>query len=54
MLSEDAAQLFVPAMISIAPPNQAAQRVRFLLTQTYVKTASGWQLMTIETMPSAS
>jgi ketosteroid isomerase-like protein len=46
-LSPGVAQLFVPAVFTIAPAGQTAQPRRFLLTQLYVKTASGWKLTTI-------
>ena len=45
--SPGVAQLFVPAVFTIAPPGQTAQPRRFLLTQIYVKSASGWKLTTI-------
>jgi ketosteroid isomerase-like protein len=50
-LSPGAAQLFVPAVFTIAPKGQTAQPRRFLLTQIYVKTASGWKLATILPFP---
>jgi hypothetical protein len=46
-LSPGVAQLFVPAVFTIAPAGQTAQPRRFLLTQVYVKTAGGWRLATI-------
>ena len=46
-LSPGVAELFVPAVFTIAPAGQAAQPRRFLLTQIYVKTAGGWRLTTI-------
>ena len=46
-LSPGAAQLFVPAVFTIAPPGQAAQPRNFLLTQIYVRTSDGWKLSTI-------
>jgi len=50
-LSPGVAQLFVPAVFTIAPAGQTAQPRRFLLTQVYVKTASGWRLSTILPFP---
>lgn len=50
-LSPQVAQLFVPAVFTIAPPGQTAQPRRFLLTQVYVKTDSGWRLATILPFP---
>ncbi len=46
-LSPAVAELFVPAVFTIAPAGQTAQLRRFLLTQIYVKTAGGWRLTTI-------
>ena len=45
-LSPVVAQLFVPAVFTIAPAGQVAQPRRFLMTQIYVKTANGWKLST--------
>ena len=50
-LSPVVAQLFVPAVFTIGPPGQAAQPRKFLLTQIYVKVASGWKLSTILPFP---
>ncbi|SRR6266446_1002731 len=50
-LSSGAAQLFVPAVFTIAPAGQAAQTRNFLLTQIYVRTNSGWRLATILPFP---
>lgn len=50
-LAPGVAQLFVPAVFTIAPAGQTAQPRRFLLTQIYVKTAEGWKLATILPFP---
>jgi uncharacterized protein (TIGR02246 family) len=50
-LSPGVAQLFVPAVFTIAPAGETAQPRRFLLTQIYVKTADGWRLATILPFP---
>jgi ketosteroid isomerase-like protein len=50
-LSPEAAQLFVPAVFTIAPAGQTAQPRNFLLTQIYVRTNSGWRLATILPFP---
>jgi len=50
-LSPGSAQLFVPAVFTIAPPGQTAQPRNFLLTQIYVRTADGWKLATILPFP---
>ena len=50
-LAPGAAQLFVPAVFTIAPPGQTAQPRNFLLTQIYVKTGNGWRLTTILPFP---
>jgi ketosteroid isomerase-like protein len=46
-LSPGVAQLFVPAVFTIAPASQPVQPRRFLLTQTYAKTPHGWKLASI-------
>jgi uncharacterized protein (TIGR02246 family) len=53
-LAPEVAQLFVPATISVAPAGQVASPREFLLTQMYVKRASGWKLTTIVTTPASS
>jgi ketosteroid isomerase-like protein len=50
-LSSDVAQLFVPAVFTIAPAGQTAQPRNFLLTQIYLRTNSGWRLATILPFP---
>jgi len=50
-LTPGVAELFVPAVFTIAPPGQAAQPRRFLLTQLYVKGRDGWKLSTILPFP---
>jgi hypothetical protein len=50
-LSPGAAQLFVPAVFTIAPAGQTAQPRNFLLTQIYVRTIDGWRLATILPFP---
>ena len=50
-LAPGVAQLFVPAVFTIAPPGQAAQPRRFLLTQLYVKGRAGWKISTILPFP---
>jgi len=50
-LGPGVAQLFVPAIFTIAPPGQAAQPRRFLLTQLYVKGRDGWKISTILPFP---
>jgi uncharacterized protein (TIGR02246 family) len=50
-LSPGAAQLFVPAVFTIAPAGQTAVPRNFLLTQIYVKTNDGWRLTTILPFP---
>jgi ketosteroid isomerase-like protein len=50
-LAPGVAQLFVPAVFTIAPPGQAAQPRRFLLTQLYVKERDGWKISTILPFP---
>jgi hypothetical protein len=52
-LSADVAQLVVPAMITFAPGGQRATPSPFLLTQIYIRTASGWKLSSILTVPAA-
>jgi uncharacterized protein (TIGR02246 family) len=53
VLSSQVVQLFVPAMITIAPKGEVARARRFLLTQIYVNTPHGWKLATIVTIPAA-
>ena len=50
-LAPGVAQLFVPAVFTIAPAGQAAQPRRFLLTQLYVKGRDGWKISTILPVP---
>jgi ketosteroid isomerase-like protein len=50
-LSPGAAQLFVPAVFTVAPPDQTAQPRNFLLTQIYIRTNDGWRLATILPFP---
>ena len=52
VLSSQVVQLFVPAMITIAPKGEVARARRFLLTQIYVNTPLGWKLATIVTIPA--
>jgi uncharacterized protein (TIGR02246 family) len=52
VLSSHVVQLFVPAMITIAPKGEVARARRFLLTQIYVSTPLGWKLATIVTIPA--
>jgi ketosteroid isomerase-like protein len=50
-LSPDAAQLFVPAVFTIAPAGQTASPRNFLLNQIYVRTNSGWRLAVLLPFP---
>jgi ketosteroid isomerase-like protein len=50
-LAPGVAQLFVPAVFTIAPSGQAAQPRRFLLTQLFVKGRDGWKISTILPFP---
>ena len=44
-------QLFVPMQFMIGPPGQPAQPVRFLMTQTLVRTSNGWRITAILPIP---
>jgi hypothetical protein len=50
-LSENVAQLFAPAVFTIAPPTQTAQPKSFLIIQIYLMTAQGWKISTILPLP---
>jgi hypothetical protein len=51
VLTETAAQLFVPIMFNIGPPGQPAPDAPFLMNQTLVKTAGGWRIASILPIP---
>lgn len=50
--SGEVAQLVVPAAITIGTPGETKAPQRFVLVQTYTKSADGWRLATIVTVPS--
>jgi ketosteroid isomerase-like protein len=47
MLGEGAAQVFVPIVFTIGPPNQQPQQTKFLMNQVLVKTQGGWKVSSI-------
>ena len=51
VLSDTAAQLFVPVLFTIGPPGQIAADAPFLLNQTLVRTAGGWRIASILPIP---
>jgi hypothetical protein len=51
VLTDTAAQLFVPIMFNIGPPGQPAPDAPFLMNQTLVKTAGGWRIASILPIP---
>src|SRR5260221_8586442 len=53
MLSETAAQIYVPIMFTIGPAGQPASESMFLMNQTLVKGASGWRIASILPIPGA-
>lgn len=46
-LGNDSAQLFVPVTFMIAPAGQSAQPSNFLMNQTLIRTAEGWEVLSI-------
>lgn len=50
-LAPGVARLFVPATFTIAPEGQTATPRKWLLTQTYTRTADGWRISTILPIP---
>jgi ketosteroid isomerase-like protein len=54
LLTDTAAQLFVPIMFNIGPPGQPAPDAPFLMNQTLVKTATGWRIASILPIPLPS
>ena len=51
VLTDTAAQLFVPIMFNIGPPGQPAPDAPFLMNQTLVKTSGGWRIASILPIP---
>ena len=51
VLSEAAAQLFVPLMLNIGPAGEPAPDTPILMNQTLVKTAAGWRIASILPIP---
>ena len=51
VLTDTAAELFVPIMFNIGPPGQPAPDAPFLMNQTLVKTAAGWRIASILPIP---
>jgi len=51
VLTDTAAQLFVPIMFNMGPPGQPAPDAPFLMNQTLVKTAGGWRIASILPIP---
>lgn len=51
LLSDTAAQLFVPVTFNIGATGQPAPDARFLMNQTLVKTAAGWRIANILPIP---
>ncbi len=54
MLSDAAAQIFVPIVFSIGAPGQPASDTAFLMNQTLVKGAKGWRVASILPIPAAA
>lgn len=51
VLSDAAAQLFVPIVFTIGGPGQSAADSLFLMNQTLVKTRDGWKIASILPIP---
>jgi hypothetical protein len=47
VVTDDAAQLYVPVDLTIGAAGKEAQRLRFMLHQIYAATPSGWKLISI-------
>ena len=54
LLSDTAAQLYVPIIFNIGPLGQPAPDAPFLMNQTLVKTAAGWPIANILPIPLPS
>ena len=52
MIGDGAAQIYVPIVFTIGPPDQQAQQTRFLFNQVLVKSSSGWKVSTILPIPA--
>ncbi len=51
MLSQDAAQLFVPIRFTIGKAGQPAQTTLFLINQVLVRRSDGWRVSSILPIP---
>ena len=51
LLSDAAAQLYVPIIFNIGPAGQPAPDAPFLMNQTWVRTSSGWRIANILPIP---
>jgi ketosteroid isomerase-like protein len=51
LVSDTAAQLYVPITFNIGAPGQPAPDTSFLMNQTLVKTAAGWRIANILPIP---
>ena len=54
LLSDGAAQIYVPITFTIGPPGEAPTTTRFLMNQLLLKTADGWRVSTILPIPAAA
>lgn len=52
MLSDSAAQLYIPVTFAIGAAGQPAQQTKFLMNQVLVKTTSGWKVSSILPIPA--
>lgn len=52
MLSDSAAQIYVPINFSIGAAGQPAQQTKFLINQILVKTSAGWKVSSILPIPA--
>ena len=51
LLSDTAAQLYVPIMFNIGAPGQPAADAPTLINQIWVKTSAGWRIASILPIP---
>jgi len=53
-LGDNAAQIFIPLVLTAGPPDQPAKPIKIALSQTLVRVGSGWRIASLLPIPVQS
>jgi hypothetical protein len=53
-LGDNAAEIFIPLVLTVGPPDQPAKPTKIVLNQVVVRVGSGWRVASLLPIPVAS